>query len=97
MAFHISNNKVYFFGGVIAINREVNVYSQDFWSYCFEKNIFENVKFTLNKRVNVPTQRGGHTFTCHNDKNKIYLFGGKNENERFNDLFEYDICKNIIK
>ena len=38
------------------------------------------------------TPRTGHE--CISYKNKIYLFGGTDDDERRNDLYQYDIYKN---
>lgn len=49
------------------------------------------VKLKLKGEINF-TPRTGHE--CIGYKNKIYLFGGTDDNEKRNDLYEYDIYYN---
>jgi N-acetylneuraminic acid mutarotase len=86
-----NNKKFYLYGGVIAINRDINIYSNDLWSYDTNLNIFEKLNYKYKETKHSPGVRGGHSIICDSEKDKLYIFAGKNENERFNDLFEYDL------
>ena len=75
---------MFFYGGVITVNKEISVYLNDFWKYDFKENNFYQIPTKISKR-------GSHSIVYDRDKMKIYIFGGKNESEIFNDLYEYDI------
>lgn len=75
----------------MAINRDVNLYSQDLWIFNLNVGNFESIKYNHRKVSDSPGCRGSHSFVYDSEKNKIFLFAGKNETDRFNDLFEYDI------
>ena len=75
---------MFFYGGVITVNKEISVYLNDFWKYDFKENNFYQIPSKISKR-------GSHSIVYDGDKMKIYIFGGKNESEIFNDLYEYDI------
>jgi N-acetylneuraminic acid mutarotase len=75
---------LFFYGGVLTVNKEISVYLNDFWKYDLTENNFYQIHCKL-------SNRGSHSIVYDTDKRKIYIFGGKNETEIFNDLYEYDI------
>jgi hypothetical protein len=60
------------------------------WKFDLDRNSF----FKINANGVRVSPRGGHSFSFYKEKNHMYLFGGKNDLERFNDVYEYDISIN---
>lgn len=77
----------------MALNREINLYFQDLWEYDPLENDFTQLLYKVKNQEDSPGPRGAHSLICDSEKNKLYLFAGKNEKQRFNDLYEYDIGK----
>ena len=74
------------------MNKEISLYLNDLWFYDLTVNNFSKVNLD-SKDLNNPNNRGGHSFICDEKTSKIILFAGKTENNRYNDLFEYNISK----
>ncbi len=75
------------------MNKETSVYLDDFWSFNLISNEFRQIN---NSSTPIISKRGSHSIICDREKKKIYIFGGKNETERMNDLYEYDITSNKL-
>jgi hypothetical protein len=80
-------------GGIIAYNKDTNIYLDDLWKYEIFTNTFHKICNVNGDKI---SERGGHTFSYYKEKTCIYLFGGKNDHERFNDVYEIDIGNDMI-
>jgi N-acetylneuraminic acid mutarotase len=76
--------RVYVFGG--GLNNDIPV--DDTSMYCFDVNNL----FWCRVNVNGPRPRLGHTMTCIGTK--IYMQGGMNRNEIYDELWEFDTVTN---
>ncbi len=72
----------------MTISKEQSIYLDDFWQYDSRTNNFSQINYLSKERI---SGRGSHTITFDSQSNKILIFGGKSEKERFNDMFEYTL------
>jgi len=78
---NIGNGRFFLFGGI-----GENGYLNDTWIYDFKTGWEKK-----NNYIITPSSRAYFDLCYNIDDNKIYLFGGKNENIYYNDLWMYDI------
>ena len=83
------NSEIFVFGGIIQIQNK-EMFLEDFWSFNFETLLWK--KISSNGKI--PSARSGNSLNCKDCR--LYLFGGKNNIQRFNDIYEYDIDKNTF-
>jgi len=81
MAYHTKENKIFLFGGYCSINKKrVN----DFWE-------FDGKNWKLIGTDTVPVPRSGHSMIYDSIKNRLLVFGGKDENgDLLRDLWSWD-------
>ena len=73
---------MYIFGGLIAGER-----SNQLIIYSFQGGYWSRVK----PNGAQPEARNGHSACIY--KNNMYIFGGRNDNEKLNDIWKFDILK----
>ncbi|CAD8046545.1 unnamed protein product [Paramecium primaurelia] len=82
----VQNDKLYIFGGFYST--DVRKHSNDLYTFNFNLNNW----IKLNKfKQRQPSPRDGSSIAIHNQS--LYMFGGKDGFERFNDLWQFDLSK----
>jgi len=80
-AYHVKENKMFLFGGYCSVEKKR---LNDFWQ-------FDGASWKRIETDTTPEARSGHAMIYDSIKNRLLVFGGKNENgDLLNDLWSWD-------
>lgn len=80
------DNGFYLFGG----ERQTGALSNEFWFYNYSVKRWSKISGEV-----IPSPRKGHQISCVASEGAIYLFGGRDGEQEFQDLWRYDMSSGL--
>jgi hypothetical protein len=77
----------------LTLSKNQNIYLNDFWQYDSRTGNFTEIFY---KSLDSIQERGSHSITYDSLSNKLYIFGGKSEKERYNDMLELSLGTHFL-
>lgn len=82
-------DSLYFFGGY---TRKGGTYFNDLFQYKVQEKQWYEIRQAAQNTAVIPEARTDHTFVRY--KNRLYVYGGRDEVQIFKDIHEYSILSN---
>ncbi len=77
----------------MTLSKNQNIYLNDSWQFDSRTGNFTEIFY---KSLDSIQERGSHSINYDSLSNKLYIFGGKSEKDRYNDMLELSLGSHLI-